>query len=214
MVATRQINNVRLNMGAWVLCAVARDARPAAAIHRRKASGRLEHGRQLRHNRRASYLLAESQNSRAIAAATIPESQPMEQRQELRKAGLKVTLPRLKILEILEGSTQRHLSAEDLYKELLDSGEDIGLATVYRVLTQFEAAGLVTRHNFEGGHSVFELDDGKHHDHMVCVETGDVIEFVNEDIERLREEMAEKHGYQLLDHNLVLYVKPKESSGS
>ncbi len=138
----------------------------------------------------------------------------MEQRQELRKAGLKVTLPRLKILEILEGSTQRHLSAEDLYKELLDSGEDIGLATVYRVLTQFEAAGLVTRHNFEGGHSVFELDDGKHHDHMVCVETGDVIEFVNEDIERLQEEMAEKHGYQLLDHNLVLYVKPKESSGS
>lgn len=138
----------------------------------------------------------------------------MEQRQELRKAGLKVTLPRLKILEILEGSTQRHLSAEDLYKELLDSGEDIGLATVYRVLTQFEAAGLVTRHNFEGGHSVFELDDGKHHDHMVCVETGDVIEFVNEEIERLQEEMAEKHGYQLLDHNLVLYVKPKESSGS
>ncbi len=138
----------------------------------------------------------------------------MEQRQELRKAGLKVTLPRLKILEILEGSTQRHLSAEDLYKELLDSGEDIGLATVYRVLTQFESAGLVTRHNFEGGHSVFELDDGEHHDHMVCVETGEVIEFVNEEIERLQHEMAEKHGYQLLDHNLVLYVKPKDSSGS
>jgi Fur family ferric uptake transcriptional regulator len=136
----------------------------------------------------------------------------MEQRQELRKAGLKVTLPRLKILEIFENSKLRHLSAEDMYKELLDSGEDIGLATVYRVLTQFEAAGLVTRHNFEGGHSVFELDDGDHHDHMVCVETGDVIEFSNTEIERLQHEMAEEHGYELLDHNLVLYVKPKAGS--
>ena len=136
----------------------------------------------------------------------------MEQRQELRKAGLKVTLPRLKILEIFEKSKLRHLSAEDMYKELLDSGEDIGLATVYRVLTQFEAAGLVTRHNFEGGHSVFELDDGEHHDHMVCVETGDVIEFSNTEIERLQHEMAEAHGYDLLDHNLVLYVKPKSGS--
>ena len=96
----------------------------------------------------------------------------MLQRQELRKAGLKVTLPRLKILEILESSEQRHLSAEDIYKELLDMGEDIGLATVYRVLTQFETAGLVSRHNFEGGHSVFEMNEGEHHDHMVCVETG------------------------------------------
>jgi Fur family ferric uptake transcriptional regulator len=136
----------------------------------------------------------------------------MEQRQELRKAGLKVTLPRLKILEIFEKSKLRHLSAEDMYKELLDSGEDIGLATVYRVLTQFEAAGLVTRHNFEGGHSVFELDDGDHHDHMVCVETGDVIEFSNTEIERLQHEMAEERGYELLDHNLVLYVKPKPGS--
>jgi Fur family ferric uptake transcriptional regulator len=136
----------------------------------------------------------------------------MEQRQELRKAGLKVTLPRLKILEIFEKSKLRHLSAEDMYKELLDSGEDIGLATVYRVLTQFEAAGLVTRHTFEGGHSVFELDDGDHHDHMVCVETGDVIEFSNTEIERLQHEMAEAHGYDLLDHNLVLYVKPKSGS--
>jgi len=136
----------------------------------------------------------------------------MEQRQELRKAGLKVTLPRLKILEIFEESKLRHLSAEDMYKELLESGEDIGLATVYRVLTQFEAAGLVTRHNFEGGHSVFELDDGDHHDHMVCVETGDVIEFSNTEIERLQKEMAEAHGYDLLDHNLVLYVKPKSGS--
>ena len=132
----------------------------------------------------------------------------MEQRRELRKAGLKVTLPRLKILEIFERSAQRHLSAEDMYKELLVSGDDIGLATVYRVLTQFESAGLVARHNFEGGHSVFELDDGKHHDHMVCIETGDVIEFFNEEIEDLQRKMANKHGYEILDHSLVLYVKP------
>lgn len=134
----------------------------------------------------------------------------MAQRQELRKAGLKVTLPRLKILEILGNNEQRHLSAEDIYKELLDTGEDIGLATVYRVLTQFESAGLVTRHNFEGGHSVFEVDEGEHHDHMVCVETGDVIEFMNEEIERLQKEIARDHGYDLIDHSLVLYVKPKK----
>jgi len=134
----------------------------------------------------------------------------MQQRNDLRKAGLKVTLPRLKILEILEADTSRHLSAEDIYKELLDSGEDIGLATVYRVLTQFEAAGLVTRHNFEGGHSVFELDEGEHHDHMVCVETGDVIEFVDEDIERLQHEIARKHDFELIDHSLVLYVRPRK----
>ena len=133
----------------------------------------------------------------------------MQQRQELRNAGLKVTLPRLKILEIFTKSEQRHLSAEDMYRELLDSGEDIGLATVYRVLTQFESAGLVTRHNFEGGHSVFELDDGEHHDHMVCVESGEVIEFSNEEIEKLQHKMAEEHGYELIDHNLVLYVRPK-----
>jgi len=132
----------------------------------------------------------------------------MEQRQELRKAGLKVTLPRLKILEIFENSKLRHLSAEDMYKELLDTGEDIGLATVYRVLTQFEAAGLVTRQNFEGGHSVFELDDGEHHDHMVCVESGEVIEFFNDEIEQLQRQMAAKYGYEILDHNLVLYVRP------
>mgnify|MGYP001824260675 FL=1 len=136
----------------------------------------------------------------------------MQQRNELRQAGLKITLPRLKILEILEKAKARHLSAEDIYKELLKSGEDIGLATVYRVLTQFESAGLVTRHNFEGGHSVFELDDGDHHDHMVCVDTGDVIEFVSEDIERLQREIAEKHGYDLVDHNLVLYVKTRPDS--
>ena len=134
----------------------------------------------------------------------------MQQRQELRKAGLKITLPRLKILEILENAKQRHLSAEDIYKELLQSGEDIGLATVYRVLTQFESAGLITRHNFEGGHSVFELDDGDHHDHMVCVDSGDVIEFVSEEIERLQHSIAEEYGYELLDHSLVLYVKQKD----
>ena len=134
----------------------------------------------------------------------------MQQRQELRNAGLKVTLPRLKILEILTKSAQRHLSAEDIYKELLDSGEDIGLATVYRVLTQFESAKLVTRHKFESGYSVFELDDGEHHDHMVCVESGEVIEFSNEEIEKLQHKIAEKHGYELIDHNLVLYVRPKK----
>ncbi len=132
----------------------------------------------------------------------------MLQRQELRKAGLKVTLPRLKILEILESSEQRHLSAEDIYKELLVTGEDIGLATVYRVLTQFETAGLVSRHNFEGGHSVFEMNEGEHHDHMVCVETGDVVEFTNDEIERLQIEIAKKHGFDLIDHSLVLYVRP------
>jgi len=132
----------------------------------------------------------------------------MLQRQELRKAGLKVTLPRLKILEILENCDQRHLSAEDIYKELLEVGEDIGLATVYRVLTQFESAGLVTRHNFEGGHSVFELDSGEHHDHMVCISSGEVIEFRNEEIERLQREIAKQHDFELIDHNLVLYVRP------
>ena len=129
---------------------------------------------------------------------------------DLRKAGLKVTLPRLKILEILEGSATRHMSAEDIYRTLLESNEDIGLATVYRVLTQFEAAGLVTKHNFEGGQAVYELDRGKHHDHMIDVETGKVIEFVNEEIERLQREIAARHGYDLADHSLVLYVRPKK----
>ncbi len=137
----------------------------------------------------------------------------MLQRQELRKAGLKVTLPRLKILEILEGDKSRHLTAEDIYRELLEAGEDIGLATVYRVLTQFESAGLVTRHNFEGGSSVFELDEGEHHDHMVCVETGEVIEFVNDEIERLQHVIAEEHGFELMDHSLVLYVRKPGTGG-
>ncbi|GAA4359368.1 ferric iron uptake transcriptional regulator [Kangiella marina] len=129
--------------------------------------------------------------------------------QQLKKAGLKVTLPRVKILQILESSDERHLSAEDVYKMLLDSGDDVGLATVYRVLTQFETAGLITRHNFEGGHSVFELDDGEHHDHMVDVDDGTVIEFMNEQIERLQHDIAEEHGFEIVDHSLVLYVRKK-----
>ncbi|MFN3844128.1 MAG: ferric iron uptake transcriptional regulator [Rehaibacterium terrae] len=130
--------------------------------------------------------------------------------QDLRKAGLKVTHPRMRILEILENSSPRHKTAEDIYRELIEQGEDIGLATVYRVLTQFEAAGLVIKHNFEGGQAVYELDRGKHHDHMVCVETGKVIEFVSEEIERLQHQIAEKHGYVIEDHSLVLYVRPKK----
>jgi len=128
--------------------------------------------------------------------------------QDLRKAGLKVTLPRVKILQILESSDVRHMSAEDVYRALLDAGEDVGLATVYRVLTQFETAGLVIRHNFDGGHSVFEVARGEHHDHMVCVETGKVIEFHNDEIEALQEQIAAKHGYKLTGHSLVLYVNP------
>lgn len=133
------------------------------------------------------------------------------ERQDLRNAGLKVTSPRLKILEVLENSDERHLSAEDIYRALLETGEEFGLATVYRVLTQFEHAGLVARHNFEGGTSVFELTDRTHHDHMVCLETGKVIEFVEERIEALQAEIAERHGYTIEDHSLVLYVRPKSS---
>jgi len=135
-----------------------------------------------------------------------------EQNQELRKAGLKVTLPRVKILQILESSERglRHLGAEDVYRALRDVGEDVGLATVYRVLTQFEAAGLVTRHHFETGHSVFELAKGEHHDHMVCEDTGDVVEFTDSIIEQRQREIAADHGYELVDHSLVLYVRKKE----
>lgn len=129
--------------------------------------------------------------------------------QELRKAGLKVTLPRVKILQILESAPEHHMSAEDVYKALMEAGEDVGLATVYRVLTQFEGAGLVVRHNFDGGHSVFELARGDHHDHMVCMDTGSVIEFHNEEIERLQESIAKEHGFEIIGHSLVLYVKPK-----
>lgn len=133
-----------------------------------------------------------------------------DQNAELRKVGLKVTLPRVKILQILESSDARHMSAEDVYKALIEANEDVGLATVYRVLTQFETAELVTRHNFDGGHSVFELDRGDHHDHMVNMENGEVIEFTNEQIERLQHEIAEEHGFDLVDHSLVLYVRKKK----
>lgn len=128
---------------------------------------------------------------------------------DLRNAGLKVTLPRLKILEILESSASRHLSAEDIYKALIHHEDDIGLATVYRVLTQFEQAGLVKRHHFEDGHAVFELERGEHHDHMVDVESGKVVEFISEDIERLQHQIAERHGYEIVGHSLVLYVRTK-----
>jgi len=124
---------------------------------------------------------------------------------ELRKVGLKVTLPRMKILEILETSETRHVSAEDVYKLLLEADEEIGLATVYRVLTQFEAAGLVTRHHFEGGHSVFEMNEGHHHDHIVCNQCGKVVEFVEETIERCQEKVAKKAGFSIRDHSLIIY---------
>jgi Fur family ferric uptake transcriptional regulator len=131
----------------------------------------------------------------------------MVENTDLRKAGLKVTLPRLKILQLLDSAEHRHMSAEDVYKSLMDAGEDVGLATVYRVLTQFESAGLVVRHNFDGGHAVFELDDGGHHDHMVCLDDGEVIEFVDAEIERRQKEIVSEHGFELVDHNLVLYVR-------
>jgi Fur family ferric uptake transcriptional regulator len=125
--------------------------------------------------------------------------------QDIRKAGLKVTLPRVKILELLESCDQHHVSAEDIYKMLLDKGEEIGLATVYRVLTQFESAGLVTRHNFEGGHAVFELERGGHHDHMVCVVCGKVVEFNDPTIEKRQREIAKKNGFEMVDHSLIIY---------
>ena len=131
---------------------------------------------------------------------------------DIKRAGLKVTLPRLKVLEVLEGAEPRHMSAEDVYKHLLDSEDSVGLATVYRVLTQFEAAGMVSRHNFDDGHSVYELATEEHHDHMVDVDTGQVVEFVNERIEALQHEIAAEHGYQLVDHELVLFVRKEGGS--
>ena len=129
--------------------------------------------------------------------------------EDLRKVGLKVTHPRTRILELLETSGVRHLSAEDIYRRLISSGEDIGLATVYRVLTQFESAGLVLKHNFEGGTAVYELDHGQHHDHMVDLESGKVIEFTSPEIEQLQKQVADRHGYVIEEHSLVLYVRPK-----
>jgi len=128
--------------------------------------------------------------------------------QDLRKVGLKVTHPRMRILELLEQSKSRHMTAEDIYRQLLDRGDEIGLATVYRVLTQFEAAGLVLKHNFEGGQAVYELDRGGHHDHMVDIDTGKVIEFSSDEIEALQERIAAKLGYQLKGHRLELYGVP------
>jgi Fur family transcriptional regulator, ferric uptake regulator len=125
--------------------------------------------------------------------------------QQLREAGLKITVPRTKILELLEQTSARHLSAEDIYKTLRELGEDIGLATVYRVLTQFETAGLVKRQNFEEGYSVFELNQGPHHDHLVCIKCGKVDEFVDETIEKRQTSVAEKAGYQMTDHSLIIY---------
>ena len=126
---------------------------------------------------------------------------------ELKKAGLKVTLPRLRILELLEDGDKAHLSAEEIYRRLIDAGEEVGLATVYRVLTQFEQAGICIRHNFEEGHAVYELTPSDHHDHMICLDTGDVIEFTDDIIEERQKKLAEERGYEIVDHSMVLYVK-------
>ena len=127
----------------------------------------------------------------------------------LRKVGLKATTARIRILQLLEHNPGRHLSAEEVYRLLLDAKEEIGLATVYRVLSQFEEAGLVTRHNFEEGRSVFERSSSDHHDHMVNLENGEVTEFVDEEIEKLQKAVAEKHGFEIVSHNLVMFVRPK-----
>jgi Fur family ferric uptake transcriptional regulator len=130
---------------------------------------------------------------------------------DIKRAGLKVTLPRVKVLEILEHADPHHLSAEDVYKALMETDDSVGLATVYRVLTQFESAGIVSRHNFDDGHAVYELTPEQHHDHMVDVDTGQVTEFLNERIEKLQKEIAEEHGYELVDHELVLFVRKRKS---
>lgn len=129
----------------------------------------------------------------------------MHDQKDLKNAGLKATLPRLKILELFEKSDERHLSAEDVYKVLLNAGDDVGLATVYRVLTQFEDAGLLVRHHFESGKAVFELNEGDHHDHIVCVKCGKVEEFYDEEIERRQREAAESRGFKMQEHSLMIY---------
>ena len=129
----------------------------------------------------------------------------MEESKQLKDAGLKITLPRIKVLQILESSSAHHLSAEDVYQALLEMGDDVGLATVYRVLTQFEAAGLIHRHNFEGGHSVFELSQGEHHDHLVCIKCGLVTEFVDDMIESRQKLIADQAGFKMTDHALTIY---------
>ena len=132
----------------------------------------------------------------------------MSEDKNLRKAGLKVTLPRIRELEIFERSSERHLSAEDVYKKILSAGDEVGLATIYRVLTQFEAAGILLKQNFENNYSVYGLVSDSHHDHMVCLETGKVIEFTNNLIEEEQDKIAKELGYEIVDHKLVLYVKP------
>ena len=132
----------------------------------------------------------------------------MSEDKNLRKAGLKVTLPRVRILEIFECSAEKHLSAEDIYNKIREGGDEVGLATVYRVLTQFESAGILMKQNFENNYSVYELVSDDHHDHMVCIDSGDVIEFKNDIIENEQEKIAKEHGYKIVDHKLVLYVKP------
>ena len=134
------------------------------------------------------------------------------QSSDIKNAGLKLTLPRMKILELLESSDERHLKAEDIYKNLLDSGEEIALATVYRVLTQFETAGLVTRHHFEGGHAVFEINDGEHHDHLVDIASGKVVEFYDEVIERRQKEIASQYNFTITEHTMVLYGRFDDES--
>lgn len=132
------------------------------------------------------------------------------QTKDLKQAGLKITHPRKRILNVLEDVEAKHMTADDIYRSLVESGEDIGLATVYRVLSQFETAGLVKKHNFEGGQAYYELDEGSHHDHMVDVESGEVIEFVSDEIEALQDQVAAEHGYEIEDHSLVLYVRKKK----
>lgn len=129
----------------------------------------------------------------------------MHDQKDLKNAGLKATLPRLKILELFENSKERHLSAEDVYKILITTGEDVGLATVYRVLTQFEEAGLLSRHHFESGKAVFEINEGTHHDHIVCVKCGRVEEFYDEEIEKRQQQAAESRGFKMQEHSLMIY---------
>jgi Fur family transcriptional regulator, ferric uptake regulator len=145
-------------------------------------------------------MLESTMNGRASPRREIPL-----ENQQIKQAGLKVTAPRVKILEILEQSCKRHMSAEDVYKELLGHDESIGLATVYRVLTQFEGAGLVCRRHFEGGQSVFELNSGEHHDHLVCLKCGKIVEFVDPMIEERQVKIAAAHAFQIEDHSLVVY---------
>jgi Fur family transcriptional regulator, ferric uptake regulator len=142
----------------------------------------------------------------AVEGRATTESPAMTHAEELKSSGLKATLPRIKILEVFQQTAQRHMSAEDVYKVLLTEGSDIGLATVYRVLMQFEQAGILSRNHFEAGKAVFELNEGKHHDHLVCVTCGRVEEFFDPEIERRQQEIANERGYRLQDHALALYV--------